>query len=331
MVGLKIILILAAIIIAVLLALKLTKNKSTDETELGWRPWGTLAGVALVILTLILQGGIGQVPAGYRGVVLNFGAVTHRTLNEGIYMVTPIAESVEMVDVQTHAYEADATAASKDLQDVHTKVTLNYALDAVKVDIVYQTLRQDYVVRIVKPAVQECVKAVTARFDAEQLITQRPDVKLNIEIALKDRLAAHGIVAETISITDFDFSDSFTAAIEAKQVAVQDALKAENKLRQIEVEARQVEAAAKGQANAAIATAEGQKRSAILKAEGEASATLTVAEAQAKANKMLAESLRDEPELLRYILYQKLGDDIRVIILPSGQEFILGPDILGGK
>lgn len=335
MVGiLQVIIVLVAIAIGLFVAIEFHTKKNNRGEEDGAfrvRPFGVVFAIVVIIAGFVVAGSIGQVSAGNRGTVLQFGAVTEKTLGEGLYMVTPLVNTVELMDVQTHAYEAEAGAASQDLQDVHTKVTLNYTLDPAKVNMVYQTLRRDYVERIIKPAVQESVKAVTARFDAEKLITKRPEVKSAIEIALKDRLALHGILSETISMTDFQFSRSFTEAIELKQVAVQDALKAENKLRQIEVEARQVKQAAEGQRDADIARAQGQRQSAILRAEGEAQATVTVADAQAKANKVLADSLRGQQELLKYTLYQKLGDQIKVIILPSGQEFILGSEVLGGK
>lgn len=331
MVGfLSVLIVIVGFAIGFFAAVKFAKDRH-NEITLGVRPVGVVLGILVIVGAFILAGSIGQVSAGHRGVVLSFGAVTQETKGEGLYFVTPLVNTVELMDVQTHAYEAEAGAASQDLQDVHTKVTLNYTLDPAKVNLVYQTLRHEYVERIIKPAVQESVKAIIAKFDAEKLITQRPAVKAAIEAALKDRLALHGILSETISMTDFQFSRSFTDAIEAKQVAVQDALKAENKLRQIEVEARQAKQAAEGQRDADIARAQGQRQSAILKAEGEAQATVLVADAQSKANKVLADSLRNQPELLKYVLYQKLGDDIKVIILPSGQEFILGSEVLGGK
>ncbi len=286
-----------------------------------------LVGPPLLVLSIFVISSVGQVEAGFRGVVLRFGAPSEQVKAEGIYFVNPLlGESVTMMDVQVHAYEAEASAASRDLQDVKTHVTLNYNLDPGQVSKVYQTLRRDYEPRIIRPAIQEVVKAVTALYDAEKLIAERPKVKSDIELALRDRLLAHGMLMDTISITDFQFSTSFSQAIEAKVVAVQRALEAENKLRQIEVEARQAKASAEGRANAAIAEAEGQKRSAILKAEGEAEALLKVATAQTDANKLLNLSLTDE--IIQYSLVQKLGPDIRVIVLPTGQQFILGPEVL---
>src|SRR5690606_6067099 len=125
----------------------------------------------------------------------------------------------------------------------------------------------------------------------------------------------YGIIVEAVNITNFEFSQAFTQSIEAKVVAVQRALEAENRLRQIEIEARQREAQAKGEANAKIAEAEGQ-----------AQAILTVAEAQAEANKLINDSITDE--LVRYNLVDRLSPGISTIVLPSGQDFILGPEVL---
>ncbi len=330
---LKVLVVLVAFGLLYFLGVKLTrtKGKYEDENEIKVkvRPIGLVIGGLLVIASFIMIGAFGQIEPGYRGVVVRVGAVTDRILGEGFYIVLPLADKVETMDVQIHAYEAVAEAASRDLQDASTKVTLNYSVDPTKVNVIYQTLRHEYLERIVKPAVQESVKAITARFEAEELITKRPMVKSEIETALKTRLATHGIIVDTISITDFKFSPEFTKAIESKVGAVQKALEAENKLRQIEVEAKQVETAAKGQANAAIATAEGQKQATIKKAEGDAQARVTVAEAEARAYKMIAEALNGNPDLLKYILIQKIGDDIKVIVLPTGNSFILPPEMLG--
>lgn len=320
--------VIGSLVVMVLLTLRF-RAEGIDELKVTVRPWGIGAAIILFFVMLGIVLAVGTVDAGHRGVVRKLGAVTDKTLGEGLYFVTPFVNTVEMMDVQTHAYGAEAGAASKDLQDVKTTVTLNYRLSPNRVNKIFQALRRDYLERIVKPAVQESVKAGTAKFTAEELITKRPEVKSTIVEDLKERLGGHGIDTETISMTDFSFSPSFTAAIEAKVVAVQKAFEAENKLRQIEVEAKQVEAAAKGEANANIARAEGQKRSDITRAEGQAQAILTVASAQAKANEIVNATLTDK--VIQYTVAQKLGDDIRVIVLPPGQSFILGSEVLGGK
>jgi len=134
------------------------------------------------------------------------------------------------------------------------------------------------------------------------------------------------MIIDTVNITDFQFSSSFTASIEAKVVADQRAKEAENKLKQIEVEARQAKQYAEGQAKALIEQAEGDKQAAITRAQGEAKAILEVATAQAEANNMLNVTITDI--LNEYNLVNNLSPGINTIILPSGSEFILGPEVL---
>lgn len=323
---LQVIVILIAFGVSVFLTIGKKATVGRDEIPVTFRPVGLLFGALFLFIAIAFTVAIGQVDPGNRGVVVRLGAVTDRTLGEGFYFVTPFVDSVVMMSVQTELYETPAGAASKDLQDVNTSVAMNYHLNPSSVNKVYQTLRKDYVQRIVAPAIQESVKAVTARFDAEELITQRPTVKLQLQDELRERLAASGVLMDTVSLTNFEFSETFTASIEAKQVAAQDALRAENLLRQIEVEARQAKARAEGERDAAIARAEGEKQSAILRAEGEANAILKVAEAQAEGNELLNATITDA--VTRYTLVKELSPDIRVVVLPSGQDFILGPEVI---
>ena len=275
-----------------------------------------LIGAVAVVGVIGLFLAVGQVDAGYRGVVTEFGAPTGEVKGEGIYMIVPFVQRVHDMSLQVDRHDAPADAASKDLQEVHTTVTVNFHLNAASVIDVYRTLRRDYEERIIVPAVQETVKATTAHFVAEELITERPRVKLELESQLTSRLAPYGIIVDAVSLTDFEFSEAFTAAIESKQVAVQRALESENLLRQIEVEARQAQARADGEKNATIKRAEGEQQRLILEANG-----------QATANKTVTATITDD--LIRYELVKRIGDDIRVLILPSGQEFILGESVLG--
>jgi prohibitin 2 len=212
-----------------------------------------LIAVFLVVITALVTASFGQVPAGYRGIVLQFGAPTGQVLGEGFYMVfPPFIRTVELMSVQVHAYETNAEAASRDLQIVKTQVTLNYSLSRDPRDLVriYRDLRQEYLDRIIRPAIQEAVKAATARFTAEELITRRPDVRQAIEDVLRTRLERFGIRIEAMSITDFDFSEAFNAAIEAKVTAQQQALKAARDLERVKLEAQQKIEQAKAEAEA---------------------------------------------------------------------------------
>lgn len=217
-------------------------------------------GIALGILVLVAGLGIapsfGQVPAGTRGVVLRFGATTGDTKEPGLYFVTPFIERVQLMDVQIHAHKAAAMAASRDMQDVSTEVTLNYRLDPKTVATTWSELGDQYEARIITPSVQEAVKAATAKYDAEQLITLRSAVRGEIESTLRDRLARHHIILDQTSITNFQFSTAFAQAIEGKQVATQNALRAENEVRE-----------AKAKSDAVIATARGTAESIRIQAE----------------------------------------------------------------
>jgi prohibitin 2 len=317
----------AVIMIAIAIALALAVRLPSERTGYAVRPLGALLGLLPIICAIGVIVSVGTVDAGFRGVVLRFGAVTERTVGEGLYFITPGMDTVEQVNVQNQIYETPVNGASRDLQDVQAIVAVNYRVNPTEVNRVYQNLRQDYVLRVIAPTVQESMKAITANFIAEDLISQRPKVKTDVEAAMRDRLAQNGITLESVSIINFTFSEAFTTAIEAKQVAAQRALEAENLLRQIEVEARQKEAAAVGDRDAAIRAAEGRKQAQVLDAEGEAQAIRTVATARADANKLLSATVTEE--LTRFNLVDKLGPDIRVMILPSGQQFILGPDVLG--
>jgi len=216
-----------------------------------WRVGRVVLAVA-VVLTLIgiILASFATVPPGHRGVVVRLGSVQDRILGEGFYTIQPFTEHIEVMSVRTLKYETKAEAASKDLQDTATTVALNFHLQADKVNYIYQTIGKDYQDTYIAPASQEVVKAVTANYNAEELITQRPRVKQDIEDSLKARLEPRGIVMETVSITDFTFSDEFHNAVESKVTAKQLALKAENDLVRIKIEAQQAVEKAKGESEA---------------------------------------------------------------------------------
>ncbi len=266
---------------------------------------GSIIGVVLIIASIV-AGSFTTVPAGHRGVVIRFSAVTGGILSEGLQFKLPFLDSVEKMSVQTQKYEADSLAVTNDLQDVSTTIALNWHLDPNMAAEVYRTLGLDFINRIAAPAIQETIKQITAQYNAEDLILRRDEVKAAITDSLSSRLLERGIITETVSITNFQFSATFTAAIEAKVAAEQAVLEALNKLEQVKVEAQQREAEAKGEADARIA-----------QAIGEAEYIRVVTDAQIAANEAIADSLT--PEVLQYILLDRLGEDIKVIVIPSGQ------------
>jgi regulator of protease activity HflC (stomatin/prohibitin superfamily) len=199
-----------------------------------------VVGVVVVIAALALvAGSTGIVSAGQRGVLLRFGAVTGEVKEEGLYFKIPFAEQVVLMSTQIQRYTAPASASSQDLQIVTTEITLNYQLDGGSVGQVYRDMRQDYENRVIQPFVQEAIKATTARYNAEELITQRQQVRTELQQTMLERLAPRGIGVVELSITDFQFTAAFQESIEAKVRAEQQALEAENALERVKFEAQQ--------------------------------------------------------------------------------------------
>ncbi|MFA5317367.1 MAG: prohibitin family protein [Dehalococcoidales bacterium] len=275
----------------------------------------TIAGVLLIIISII-GSSFATIPAGHRGVVIRFSTVTGTVLEEGLRMKMPFLDSVVKMSVQTEKYETGAAAASFDLQDVNTTIALNWRLDPSRAAEVYRTLGLEYINRIAAPAVQETIKQVTARYNAEDLILKREEVKAAITESLSNRLLERGIITETVSITEFRFSSTFIAAIEAKVAAEQAVSEARNKLERVKVEAEQAKAVAEGEAAARIA-----------KANGEAEYIRVVTDAQVAANNAIAASLTEE--VLDYIMLDRFGENIKIIVIPSGQGLdLVLPEIL---
>ena len=250
--------------------------------------------IGFILLVVVLSASVKIVEAGHRGVLLNFGAVdTSRSLSEGIHFVTPFRDNVIQMEVRTQKTVENAASASRDLQDVSTQVAVNYHINPETAQLLYQQLGYDYANRVIAPAIQESVKQVTARFNAENLITNRETVKSEIEQQIKQRLAAYNIAVEALSITEFQFSEQFRRAVEAKVEAEQRALQANNDLRRIEIEAQQAEARAIGEQQANIARAEGVRQAAVLQAQGEAEA-IQIVEAQLRENPRYLEWLKTQ-------------------------------------
>lgn len=207
-----------------------------------------VVGVCVLVFMLIINP-IVIVQAGQRGVVLQLGRVV-RVMDEGLNFKLPLLEEVIKMDVKTQKHEAKANSASKDLQTINATVAVNYSLNTLLVGEIYKTLGKDYEVRLIDPVVQESIKASTAQFTAEELITKRSMVRDLIEGHIRERLSQRGIVTEAVNIINFDFSGSFDKSIEAKVVAEQDALASKNKLEQIKYEAEQKIVTAKAEAEA---------------------------------------------------------------------------------
>ena len=209
-----------------------------------------VGAVALVIFSFFSLGVFTIIGPGERGVVLRLGAVEDRIMPEGFNWKMPFIEDVEKVDVKTQKEQVDAGASTKDLQNVTTTIALNYHPQADKVNKMWQNIGKDYKIRVIDPAIQEAVKAATAEFTAEELVTKRAEVKDKAILLLKERLLKHYIDLDDLSIVNFHFSESFNQSIEQKVRAEQDALTAKNRLEQVKFEAEQRVQQARGEAEA---------------------------------------------------------------------------------
>lgn len=205
------------------------------------------SGVVFALLIALWIAPFAVIDIGERGVVLRWGNYD-RTLEPGIHLIIPIAEGVRTLDVTTQKEEVPAAAASKDLQDVAATVAINYTLDPLKVNVIWREFRNEYSSRIIAPAIQEAVKAATAKFTAEELVTKRSEVKNLIVEELRTGLSLNNIAVKEVYITDFRFSEQFNVAIEAKVQAEQQALKAQNDLERVKFEAEQKIAQAQAEA-----------------------------------------------------------------------------------
>ena len=272
--------------------------------------FGKAKGIIIGVIVLIIIGVVASasaqiVDSGHRGVLLHWNAIDIASppLEEGLHFVVPFQDSIVNMEIRTLKFVTATSAASKDLQTVSTEVTVNYRPAPNAVNVLYKEVGLQYESRVIQPAVEEVVKQVTANYNAEELITKRPQVKSDIEQEITTRLNVYNINTDVISITDFQFSALFASAIESKVEAEQKAQKAENDLIRIEVEARQLEAQAEGLAAANIAEASGE------------------AEAIEIINKALAEN----PFYLEWLKTQAWDGKLPLVVGEGGTPFIQIP------
>ncbi|WP_435367871.1 prohibitin family protein [Paenibacillus lutimineralis] len=204
--------------------------------------------ITVIIVGIIAMGSFTQVEFGHVGLYKTFGKLNSEVLSPGIHFKIPFIQSVIQVNTQVTKAETDTTASSKDLQPVSTHVAVNYSVNKESAYNLMNNIGGAFDTIIINPAVQEIVKEVTARYQAEDLIAKRDVVAGEISELLTARLAKYDLIVNEINIVDFKFSDAFNQSIEAKQVAQQQALKASNDLKRVEIEAKQKIAQAQAEA-----------------------------------------------------------------------------------
>lgn len=275
-----------------------------------------LTGTLIVLLIIAIAGVVVvstatvRVPSGYRGVLLTWGKVENTVLGEGLNFKVPFTQTVVLMNVQIQKAESTEATATADLQEVSTTVAVNYRLNPSRVNDIYVDLRQDYVNRVIKPNIEESLKATTAEYRAEELVTNRAAVKATLDDILAERLAIFNIEVVSVSLTDFQFSPSFSAAIDAKVTAEQQALVSKNELERIRYEAQQQ-----------VIQAEAAKNATIRRAEGEALAQIIEANATAQSIEIITQQMTDE--YANYLWLQQWDGKLPSVMTKDEQGLII--------
>jgi regulator of protease activity HflC (stomatin/prohibitin superfamily) len=251
-----------------------------------------LIPVAIILVAaVVLFNTVIVVDAGHTGVVVTMGKVNEGVLQEGVHAKIPFIQSVVKIDNRIQKLEVNTEAFSKDLQSVNTVLAINYRVDTAKSYSIYKNIGADYENVLVVPAVNEVLKAITATYTAEQSVTNRALISDGLLKGLNEKLNTIGLYITDVNIIDFDFSDAFINAIEEKQVAQQQLLKAET-----------------------------EKQTAITNAQAEAESVKIRAEAEAEANRLISESLTDE--IIQNKTIEKWDGQLPKVTGGSGETFI---------
>lgn len=211
---------------------------------------GITALVIVIVVALLAFQSFTIVQAGHRGVILQLGAVQPKVFEEGLHFKMPFIQTVIPIEVRVQKAESNQVSASRDLQTVTTTLAVNYHLDGATINNLYQNVGMEYRARIVDPAIGESLKAVTAQYTAEDLISKRSEVSAKVKEVLAAKLSLYNMILDDINITEFKFSEEFDRAIEQKQIAEQQALKSKLDLERIKIEKEQEITRAQAQAEA---------------------------------------------------------------------------------
>ncbi len=243
--------------------------------------------VIVLVAVVVLANCLTIVDAGHTGVVVTLGKVNEGVLQEGLHVKVPFIQQVVRIDNRIVKLEVDTEAFSKDLQTVATTLAINYRVDTAKSYSIYKNIGANYESVLVTPAVNEVLKAIVAQYTAEESVTNRTLISDGLVKGLNEKLNGIGLYVTDVNIINFEFSEAFINAIEEKQVAQQQLLKAET-----------------------------EKQTAITNAEAEAETIRIKAEAEAQANRILSESLTDK--VIEYNKVQKWNGELPQVTGSSG-------------
>lgn len=293
---------MAQLIIAVILLLVAAfafffKVNDTYEDRIIRAP--RIIPVIIVIIALIVGafGFVTTVPTGYTGILTTWGRVENVTLDAGLNVKLPWQKIITM-DNREQRKSFEFSAFSADIQQVAVKGSINFSIDKATAMTLYSEVGTEYTQILIVPRLLEDVKAVFSKYAAEDLVAQRDRLSSEICVSMRDGLKPYGINISAVAIEDIDFTDAFTDAVEAKQVATQNKLKAETEQEQAtmiaraEADRKAIEAAA--QAEVAKIQADADAYKTRTEAEARAYKVAAEGEAEAAANKKINESLSQQ-------------------------------------
>ena len=302
--------------------------KKADEISL---PYSASALICLLVLIGFTIGScIASVPTGNTGVVVTFGKVEDFTLDSGIHFIAPW-QSVKKMNNKTQIYTAELSCFSSDIQEVTIMYAVNYSIDKQNAQIIYKTIGENYVATVMEPKVQEAVKSVIAKYNAEELIGSRGTLSAQVEEILTASLSNYYINVVSTSLSDIDFTDSFTSAVEAKQVAEQNKLRAKTEQEQAIIEANAAadkqRIKAQADADAAILAAEADKK--VQQINADAAEYAGQKEAAILSN--IGEQLTKYPGLREYYYFQAWDGKLPVTSIGDGVGIILDGSTIGAN
>ncbi len=249
-----------------------------------------ITGIVIVVLLLVAVTCTATVETGYTGIVTTFGKVEDVTLEAGLHFKSPF-QRIILMDNREQKTTFTTEAFSSDIQQVEITGSINYAINKSTAMTLFKEVGTDYFNKLIYPRMLEITKGVFSKYSAENLVANREKLSEDIRNGLYEELKDYGIIVISLSIENLDFTDAFTDAVEAKQVAAQKKLQAEIEQAQLTMETEQ--AAERQRINA-----EAEANVAKINADAEAYATRVRAEAEAEANKLIAESITEN--LIRF-------------------------------
>ena len=314
--------VLAIICLIVGVILLLTRDKEKSEwTETSNKIKTIISVIAIIVAVIfLLMSFIGVVPTGYTGILTTFGAVEDRTLSPGINFTLPWQKVITM-DNRTQKEQLQVSAFSSDIQQVDIIMSINYCIDQTTARELYKTVGTHYFENIMYPRILEHTKSVFSQYTAENLVSQRETLSISIADLMKENMSAYGIQIVSIAIEDIDFTDAFTNAVEAKQVAAQNKLTAETqqaqKAMEQEAEAERAIIAANAKAEQDIIAAKADLEVVKIQAD----AALYAGEREANMNERIAAALTDE--LINYYWIKQWDGVLPSTVLGSENSFMI--------